>query len=127
MATLNPECLIERLWSQTEELTRVLEQIQTCWEVWKTLKASGTFSSSLIHTSNWISHQTKESFLPGNFSTDPTDTLLLLYEFEARAKLNDPKVETVLESVLELQNVETKVLETIAGIWNKAFAMLESP
>lgn len=46
---------------------------------------------------------------------DPTDTLLLLYEFEARAKLNDPKVETVLESVLELENVETKVLETIAG------------
>lgn len=46
---------------------------------------------------------------------DPTDTLLLLYEFEARAKLNDPKVETVLESVLELENVDTKVLETIAG------------
>lgn len=46
---------------------------------------------------------------------DPTDTLLLLYEFEARAKLNDPKVESVLESVLELENVETKVLENIAG------------
>ncbi|KAF3838575.1 hypothetical protein F7725_010343 [Dissostichus mawsoni] len=47
---------------------------------------------------------------------DPTDTLLLLYEFEARAKLNDPKVETVLESVLELEHVETKVLETIAAL-----------
>lgn len=47
---------------------------------------------------------------------DQTDTLLLLYEFEACAKLNNPKVETVLESVLELQNVEPKVLETIAGI-----------
>lgn len=81
----------------------------------------------MIHTSNWISLQTKESLLPGNFSKDPTDTLLLLYEFEARAKLNDPKVETVLESVLELQSVETKVLETIAGIGNKAFAVLESP
>ncbi|XP_038555989.1 testis-expressed protein 11 isoform X2 [Micropterus salmoides] len=45
-----------------------------------------------------------------------SDTLLLLYEFEARAKLNDPKVETVLESVLELENVETKVLETIAAL-----------
>lgn len=53
--------------------------------------------------------------LTGNFPKDPTDTLLLLYEFEARAKLNDPKVETVLESVLELENIETKVLETIAG------------
>lgn len=41
--------------------------------------------------------------------------MLLLYEFEARAKLNDPKVETVLESVLELDNVEIKVLETMAG------------
>ncbi|TWW55734.1 Testis-expressed protein 11 [Takifugu flavidus] len=78
--------------ASTEELTRVLEQIQTCREVWKTLKASG------------------------NFSTDPTDTLLLLYEFEACAKLNNPKVETVLESVLELQNVEAKVLETIAAL-----------
>lgn len=47
---------------------------------------------------------------------DPTDTLLLLYEFEACAKLNNPKVEAVLESVLELQNVKAKVLETIAGM-----------
>ncbi|XP_060904335.1 testis-expressed protein 11 [Labrus mixtus] len=78
--------------AQTEELTQALEHIQICWEIWKTLKASG------------------------NFPMDPTDTLLLLYEFEARAKLNDPKVETVLESVLELENVETKVLETIAAL-----------
>ncbi|CAG09799.1 unnamed protein product, partial [Tetraodon nigroviridis] len=86
-------CRKSPLSDQTEELTRVLEQIQTCWEVWKTLKASG------------------------NLSVDPTDTLLLLlYEFEARAKLNDPKVETVLEAVLELQNVEPKVLETIAAL-----------
>jgi len=53
--------------------------------------------------------------LVGSSPMDPTDTLLLLYEFEARAKLNDPELETVLESVLELENVETKVLETIAG------------
>ncbi|XP_029917569.1 testis-expressed protein 11 isoform X1 [Myripristis murdjan] len=78
--------------SQTEELTQALEHIQICWEVWKTLKASGSFPM------------------------DPTDTLLLLYEFEARAKLNDSKVETVLESVLELENVEVKVLETIAAL-----------
>lgn len=48
-------------------------------------------------------------------SKDPTDILLLLYEFEAHAKLNDPKVETVLETVLELDNIETKVLATMAG------------
>uniref|UniRef100_A0A671ULS0 Protein ZIP4 homolog n=1 Tax=Sparus aurata TaxID=8175 RepID=A0A671ULS0_SPAAU len=85
-------CRKSLLTDQTEVLTQALEHIQTCWEVWKTLKASG------------------------NFPTDPTDTLLLLYEFEARAKLNDPKVETVLESVLDLENVETKVLETIAAL-----------
>ncbi|XP_017263704.1 testis-expressed protein 11 [Kryptolebias marmoratus] len=78
--------------AQAEELTQALEHILTCWEVWKTLKASGTFP------------------------VDPTDSLLLLYEFEARAKLNDPKVETILESVLELENVETKVLETMAAL-----------
>ncbi|XP_008324965.1 testis-expressed protein 11 [Cynoglossus semilaevis] len=77
---------------QTEELTQALEYIQICWDVWKTLKVSGSFP------------------------LDPTDTLLLLYEFEARAKLNDPKVEMVLESVLELENVESKVLEIIAAL-----------
>uniref|UniRef100_A0A673Z5C2 Protein ZIP4 homolog n=1 Tax=Salmo trutta TaxID=8032 RepID=A0A673Z5C2_SALTR len=77
---------------QTEQLTQALEHIQICWEVWKTLKASG------------------------DNSKDPTNVLLLLYEFEARAKLNDPKVETVLESVLELDNVEIKVLETMAAL-----------
>ncbi|KAF7228483.1 testis-expressed protein 11 isoform X1 [Nothobranchius furzeri] len=75
-----------------EELTQALEYIQTCWEVWKTLKASESFPS------------------------DPTESLLLLYEFETRAKLNDTKVEVILESVLELENVEAKVLETMAAL-----------
>uniref|UniRef100_A0A3Q4I5G0 Protein ZIP4 homolog n=1 Tax=Neolamprologus brichardi TaxID=32507 RepID=A0A3Q4I5G0_NEOBR len=69
--------------------TQTLEHIQICSEVWKTLKAS-------------------------SFPMDPTDSLLLLYEFEARAKLNDPIVEAILESVLELENVEPKMLETMA-------------
>ena len=59
--------------------------------------------------------------LAGSFSADPTDTLLLQFEFEARAKLNDPKVETVLESVLELDSVETKLLENIAGKTKQRF------
>lgn len=66
-------------------------------------------------TQNGANEKYSRHVLTGNFPIDPTDTLLLLYEFEARAKLNDPKVETVLESVLELENVEVKVLETIAG------------
>ncbi|XP_054887007.1 testis-expressed protein 11-like isoform X1 [Poeciliopsis prolifica] len=78
--------------TQAEDLTLALEHIQACWEVCKTLKASG------------------------NLPADPTDSLLLLYEFEARAKLSDPKVETILESVLELEHIETKVLETMAGL-----------
>ncbi|XP_033829641.2 testis-expressed protein 11 [Periophthalmus magnuspinnatus] len=78
--------------TQTEALSQALELIQICSEVWKTLKASGSFPM------------------------DPTDTLLVLYEFEARAKLNDPKIETVLESLLEQENIEAKVLETIAAL-----------
>ncbi|KAF4104781.1 testis-expressed protein 11 isoform X3 [Onychostoma macrolepis] len=75
---------------QTELLTQTLEHIQLCKEIWMTIKASGTSSK------------------------DKTETLLLLYEFEARAKINDPKLESVLESVLELDCIETKLLEMIA-------------
>ncbi|XP_073676632.1 testis-expressed protein 11 [Garra rufa] len=75
---------------QTELLTQTLEHIQLCKEICTTIKASGTSSK------------------------DKTDTLLLLYEFEARAKLNDPKLESVFESILELDQVETKLLEIIA-------------
>lgn len=51
----------------------------------------------------------------GDFLRDPTDTLLFLYEFEARAKLSDPKLEVVLEAILEMDPVEIKTLETVAG------------
>ena len=74
---------------------------------------------------NGAKEMVSQRILAGNFPTDPTDTLLLLYEFEARAKLNDPKVETVLESVLDLENVETKVLETIAGIKQPPAALFD--
>uniref|UniRef100_A0AAY4E955 Protein ZIP4 homolog n=1 Tax=Denticeps clupeoides TaxID=299321 RepID=A0AAY4E955_9TELE len=78
--------------SQADLLTQALEHIQVCWEVWNKLKASD------------------------DFAKDQTDTLLLLFEFEARAKLNDPKLETVLESVLEIDNIQPKVLETVAAL-----------
>lgn len=57
------------------------------------------------------------TFFPhlGTSPKDKTDTLLLLYEFEARAKLNDAKLESVLDSILELDHIETKLLEMIAG------------
>ncbi|XP_025060865.1 testis-expressed protein 11 isoform X3 [Alligator sinensis] len=77
---------------QIELLTQALQHIQACRDIWKALKPTG------------------------DFSKDPTDTLLLLYEFEARAKLNDPALESLLESVWDLPQVESKTLETIASL-----------
>ncbi|KAM9469973.1 testis-expressed protein 11 [Clarias gariepinus] len=91
-ACLDICCMTPQIEQQTEILTQALEHIQICWEVWRVLKATG------------------------DCAKDPTQTLLLLYEFEARAKLNDPKLETVFMSILELHNVDTKILETVATL-----------
>lgn len=127
MAMMNPECMrcVFLFGPQAEQLTQALEYIQICGEVWRTLKATGSLSSSpsppvtaVFKTSitKWgATEMCSPHVYAGSSPMDRTDTLLLLYEFEARAKLNDPKAEAVLESVLELENVETKVLETIAG------------
>ncbi|XP_023782688.1 testis-expressed protein 11 isoform X3 [Cyanistes caeruleus] len=52
----------------------------------------------------------------GDFAKDPTDTLLLLYEFEARSKLNDPTLHNLMESVWEQPQIEIKTLEIIASL-----------
>uniref|UniRef100_A0A8C3QUD0 Protein ZIP4 homolog n=1 Tax=Cyanoderma ruficeps TaxID=181631 RepID=A0A8C3QUD0_9PASS len=52
----------------------------------------------------------------GDFAKDPTDTLLLLYEFEARSKLNDPTLHSLMESVWEQPQIEIKTLEIIASL-----------
>uniref|UniRef100_A0A8C2TRU5 Protein ZIP4 homolog n=1 Tax=Coturnix japonica TaxID=93934 RepID=A0A8C2TRU5_COTJA len=63
-----------------------------------------------------ICHSIWKSIFPiGDFSKDPTDTLLLLYEFEARSKLNDPTLNNFMESVWE-QPHEIKTLEIIASL-----------
>uniref|UniRef100_A0A4X2L380 Protein ZIP4 homolog n=1 Tax=Vombatus ursinus TaxID=29139 RepID=A0A4X2L380_VOMUR len=77
---------------QTEMLTHALEHIQGCKEIVNVLK------------------------LAGDSSKDPTENLLLLYEIEARAKLNDAGLTSLLESVWELPQLETKILETIASV-----------
>ncbi|XP_044538795.1 testis-expressed protein 11 [Gracilinanus agilis] len=77
---------------QTELLTRALEHIQACKEISNVLK------------------------LAGDGSKDPIENLLLLYEIEARAKLNDAGLTSLLESVWELPQLETKILETIASV-----------
>ncbi|KAI5105128.1 testis-expressed protein 11 isoform X1, partial [Silurus meridionalis] len=89
-------CMTSQTEQQTEILIQALEHIQSCWEIWRVLKALG------------------------DYARDPTETLLCLYEFEARAKLNDPRLESVLESVLELETVDTKILETVATLAMKA-------
>ncbi|NXO05251.1 TEX11 protein, partial [Rhinopomastus cyanomelas] len=80
------------LFEQTELLTQALQHLQACKEVWKVLK------------------------LTGDFARDPTDTLLLLYEFEARSKLNDPTLHNLMESVWEQPQTDVKTLEIIASL-----------
>ncbi|XP_039210765.1 testis-expressed protein 11 isoform X4 [Crotalus tigris] len=77
---------------QAELLTQALEYIQSCRAIWKVLKQTG------------------------DFPKDPTDTILLLYEFEASAKLNSPAVPSLLDEVVALPQVEIKTLETIAAL-----------
>ncbi|XP_035180104.1 testis-expressed protein 11 [Oxyura jamaicensis] len=77
---------------QMEFLTRALQHLQACKEIWKVLK------------------------LTGDFAKDPTDTLLLLYEFEAKSKLNDPTLNNLMESVWEQPQTEVKTLEIIASL-----------
>ncbi|XP_071613542.1 testis-expressed protein 11 isoform X1 [Heliangelus exortis] len=77
---------------QMELLTQALQHLQACKEIWKVLK------------------------LTGDFAKDPTDTLLLLYEFEARSKLNDPTLYSLMESVWEQPQIEVKTLEIIASL-----------
>ncbi|XP_075040592.1 testis-expressed protein 11 [Mixophyes fleayi] len=87
---------------QVELLIHSLENIKLCREIWITLQSAD------------------------DFSKDPTETLLLLYEFEIRAKLNDPGMETVLESVWELPNLDIKMLESIAALSMEAPAYFPS-
>ncbi|XP_021568546.1 testis-expressed protein 11 [Carlito syrichta] len=73
-------------------LNRALEQIHKCKDIWNLLKPTG------------------------DFSNDPCETLLLLYEFEVKSKMNDPSLDSFLESVWELPYLESKTLETIASL-----------
>jgi len=50
-----------------------------------------------------------------NDTTSPV--LLLLYEFEAKAKLDDPDAERVLDQAMCLPQAEPKLFEAIAGIF----------
>ncbi|XP_048653188.1 testis-expressed protein 11 [Marmota marmota marmota] len=75
---------------QTKLLNRALEQTQKCKDIWNLLKQTG------------------------DFSQDPCETLLLLYEFEVKAKMKDPSLDSFLESVWELPHLESKTFETIA-------------
>ncbi|KAI4554471.1 hypothetical protein MJG53_019770 [Ovis ammon polii x Ovis aries] len=77
---------------QTCFLNRALDLICKCRDIWNLLKTTG------------------------DFSRDPCETLLLLYEFEVRAKLSDPLLDHFLEPVWELPHLESKAFETIAAL-----------
>ncbi|XP_036916161.1 testis-expressed protein 11, partial [Sturnira hondurensis] len=77
---------------QARFLNRALEQIHECRDIWTILKQKG------------------------DFSNDPCETLLLLYEFEIKAKRNDPSLESFLEPVWELPHLGSRTLETIAAL-----------
>ena len=46
---------------------------------------------------------------------DTVPVLLVLYEFEAKAKLGDPDLGKILEKALALPQTEPKTFETLAG------------
>ncbi|XP_075691796.1 testis-expressed protein 11 isoform X2 [Rhinoderma darwinii] len=77
---------------QVQLLINSLDNINLCREIWIILQSTG------------------------DFSVDPTEIILLLYEFEARAKLNDPGLEAVLKSVWNLPSLDIKTLESIASL-----------
>ncbi|XP_078322707.1 testis-expressed protein 11-like [Crassostrea virginica] len=52
---------------------------------------------------------------------DKADILMLMYEFEARCKLQDPSVENIIEVLLKIPNPDPKPFEKIAAL------SLESP
>ncbi|XP_036754202.2 testis-expressed protein 11 [Manis pentadactyla] len=73
-------------------LSRALQQICKCREIWNLLKEAGDFSNDIY------------------------EKLLLLYEFEVKSKMNDPFLDSFLESVWDLPHLESKTFETIAGL-----------
>ena len=50
-----------------------------------------------------------------SFSTDPSLPLLLLYELEAQLSLHSIEAGRIMERVSQIDNVEPKIYETIAG------------
>nr|KAF6493113.1 testis expressed 11 [Molossus molossus] len=77
---------------QMKFLNRALEQIHKCRDIWNVLKETG------------------------DFSNDPCEILLILYEFEVKAKKNDPLLDNFLDSMWHLIHFESKALETIATL-----------
>ena len=55
------------------------------------------------------------NFCNSDSKVKETEVLLLLYEFEALVKLQDSRVETLLEKALTLPGSDPKTFETMAG------------
>ena len=48
--------------------------------------------------------------------SDPTHSLLALYEFEAKLKLGHQDLDNILEQITKLPSVEPKTFETVAAL-----------
>ena len=83
--------LSQYIFFQTSALESVLEHVSGCWAVCQQLD-TGVADSS-----------------------DPTPSLLALYEFEAKLHLGHPELEGVLERVSSMSLAGPKTFETIAG------------
>ncbi|KAK3585545.1 hypothetical protein CHS0354_022956 [Potamilus streckersoni] len=53
---------------------------------------------------------------PNDSKGKDTEKLLLLYEFEARTKLKDPRVENILERAFTMPNSDPKMFEALAAL-----------
>ena len=75
---------------------------------------SSAFEAALQHISECRSIYQKLD-VPSSDASDPTLSLLALYEFEARLHLGHPNLESVLDQAAALPLAEPKTFETIAG------------
>ncbi|XP_040859318.1 testis-expressed protein 11 [Ochotona curzoniae] len=77
---------------QIRFLARATELLDPCRKSWNLLKQTG------------------------DFSNDPCETLLLLYEFEIKTKMNDPSLDSFMEVLWEIPNLESRTYEIIASL-----------
>ncbi|XP_056013894.1 testis-expressed protein 11-like [Ostrea edulis] len=97
-----------------------LQQARTEGQLHKTKETFLGEAIHLIHECKFINQQIQQEMDRDSSldtrSKDKSDLLMLMYEFEARCKLQDPAVEDVIEVLLKIPNPDPKPFETIAAL-----------